>query len=497
MWLTLGTHPGVVQQCSYSHDGRKVLTVTHGAPYSVLPGGGDNTVRVWEAATGKPLLTLKWGDGPWGLGSFFNAGFTSDDNWIRTAKMDHPNEYVQLFNAETGAPLLSVHDNPKAFGTPRFNRESAVGFGVGRMLAWYKGDASCDPQLWSSSGELLAILKGLGDGLQLAAMSPDGQRVLTVQVLMAAPRASDYKTCLWDAANGNLVAQLRPSNRIYTFLEHFSPDSRYVLTHDPFGEDEEKLRVWDAATGTEVCAISGESEAWFSPDSRSLLIEVSGENKSRLFSLTNRQEFELTGTPLRGYLPLSSHGFSADSRWAFSVQPGDPYNVSFYAWNVLTGKNVFMRRISASIPRWFVTEGRVVVADGAGFSIWTLSDGNEIAHNVRTPGKIEFSPDGRHLVPCSWDGNPALFEIATGQELPLGIGRATDLAYSPDGEEIIAARGDVADIWHRRRPEYGWGIAWLPEFWLGLFLFAMLLWSVRRDRQTLRGRLAPAEGSQR
>jgi len=39
---------------------------------------------------------------------------------------------------------------------------------------------------------------------------------------------------------------------------------------------------------------------------------------------------------------------------------------------------------------------------------------------------------------------------------------------------------------HRRRPEYWWGVAWLPEFWLTLLFAAALAFSLWRDRRVLR-----------
>ena len=38
--------------------------------------------------------------------------------------------------------------------------------------------------------------------------------------------------------------------------------------------------------------------------------------------------------------------------------------------------------------------------------------------------------------------------------------------------------------WHRRRPEYWYGVAWLPEFWLSVALSVGLIVSVWRDRRT-------------
>jgi hypothetical protein len=58
---------------------------------------------------------------------------------------------------------------------------------------------------------------------------------------------------------------------------------------------------------------------------------------------------------------------------------------------------------------------------------------------------------------------------------------------SADGNwvAICSDRNRFAYLYWRRRPEYWWGVAWLPEFWLTILFAPAFLWSVRRDRTTL------------
>jgi len=65
-------------------------------------------------------------------------------------------------------------------------------------------------------------------------------------------------------------------------------------------------------------------------------------------------------------------------------------------------------------------------------------------------------------------------------------------AYGPlfvDDNEFIAggSKDDraVQLSFVRRRPEYWWGIVWLPEFWLTILLAGGFLVSVWRDRRRL------------
>ena len=49
-------------------------------------------------------------------------------------------------------------------------------------------------------------------------------------------------------------------------------------------------------------------------------------------------------------------------------------------------------------------------------------------------------------------------------------------------------------FYHRRRPEYWWGIAWLPEFWLTLVFGVGLVWSAWRDWRGLGAKKKKVEG---
>lgn len=52
---------------------------------------------------------------------------------------------------------------------------------------------------------------------------------------------------------------------------------------------------------------------------------------------------------------------------------------------------------------------------------------------------------------------------------------------------VFAVGSDVGVfIYHRSRPEFWWGVFWLPEFYLAAVIAAGLLWSIVRDRRMAR-----------
>ena len=53
--------------------------------------------------------------------------------------------------------------------------------------------------------------------------------------------------------------------------------------------------------------------------------------------------------------------------------------------------------------------------------------------------------------------------------------------YSPGGDVMICVSSQSMRVFHRRRPEWWWGVFYLKELWLAAVLTLALLWSVRRD----------------
>ncbi len=231
----------------FSPDGRRLLTVSDGYVVTVRGLGPARSrisqyeprrigeVRLWDAATGKLLLTLERPPSPTASNDqlVLAPQFSPDGRYL-LVKM-HDDTDFQLVDADTGKVVRGFrHERPKwgnvswsAAFSPDGKRLATVGSIGGRS------DTVC---LWDvASGQVLAQFRGFAGPVRSAAFSPDGRRLLT-------PAGKDV--WLWDTATRERVGRLQ-GHEGDVLAAVFSPDGKQVLT----GSQDGTAALWDAATG--------------------------------------------------------------------------------------------------------------------------------------------------------------------------------------------------------------------------------------------------------
>jgi len=70
---------------------------------------------------------------------------------------------------------------------------------------------------------------------------------------------------------------------------------------------------------------------------------------------------------------------------------------------------------------------------------------------------------------------------------PQVVGKPQTGAVSLEAaiQRIMRLNTSRVEIFHRRRPEWWWGVFWLWEFWLTAAFAGLFIWSVVRDRRRL------------
>ena len=179
---------------AFSRDGRRVASETGGELNSRT---GDETIKVWDPATGEecpsPASTRTIAD----LGPVFGPGGKLGDG-------------------------AGWSDDKKVVTSPDGRR---IATSVTSELAVHVKDAVTD--------RVLTTLRGHTDAIYCIAFSPDGTRIATA--------SHDQTIKIWDAADGREVLTLRGHTHVVQCVA-FSPDGHLLAS----GGIDTTARVWDA-----------------------------------------------------------------------------------------------------------------------------------------------------------------------------------------------------------------------------------------------------------
>ncbi len=304
------------RSAAFSPDGQRIVTAS-----------GDETARVWNAATGQQLAKLEGH-----TDHVVSAAFSPDGQRIVTASED---ETARVWNAATGQQVAKLEGHTGAVYSAAFSPD-------GQRIVTASEDKTA--RVWNAAtGQQLAKLDGHTGDVYSAAFSPDGQRIVT---------ASGDKTArVWNAATGQQVATLgrpywsvsaprfprtvnasspralirrhgsgtRPLGSCWRKLEGhtdsvdsaaFSPDGQRIVT----ASYDQTARVWNAATGQQLAKLEGHTgsvdSAAFSPDGQRI-VTASGDQTARVWNAATGQQLA----------KLEGHAGSSLQR---SVLPGRP-----------------------------------------------------------------------------------------------------------------------------------------------------------------------------
>lgn len=209
-------YAGFIHSLAVSADGKRVLTGSG----SGFRGLGQNSARVWDAATGKELLSLKLNSRVGYAGAVNGVAFSPDGRYIATASEDQP---ARLWDAHTGKELKELRGAYEYVSRVAFSPDSkTVLVGAGDKLV----------RLWDvATGKELRVLKGHAQAIHSLAFSPDGRRILT--------SSQDKTVRLWDTTTGRTLLTLKDSNVVMDTVA-FTPDGKQLIT---CGADN-TVRLW-------------------------------------------------------------------------------------------------------------------------------------------------------------------------------------------------------------------------------------------------------------
>jgi WD40 repeat protein len=163
-------HINIIYSVAFSPDGKRLLI-----------GSSDNTVKLWDAATGEKTLTLKGHtDAVWSM------AFSSGRERLASGARDGT---IKLWDTATGQELLTLKELLRPVISVAFSPD-------GKRLG--SGSEDRTVMLWdAATGHALLTLNGHSDSVVSVAFSPDGKR--------PASGSGDRTVKLWDAATGQVA----------------------------------------------------------------------------------------------------------------------------------------------------------------------------------------------------------------------------------------------------------------------------------------------------
>jgi eukaryotic-like serine/threonine-protein kinase len=434
--LSLRGHQGGVSSVAFSPDGRRLLS-----------GSYDQAVRVWDLATGRDPLTLK-GHSGW----VSSVAFSPDGQRLASGSHD---QTARVWDAATGREILSLRGHQGGVSSVAFSPD-------GRRLLSGSGDKTV--KVWDAvTGQELLTLQGHQAGVSNVALSLDGQRIVS--------SGYDKRVKVWDAATGQLTLTLEGHTDRVTSVA-VSPDRRRAVS----GSFDRTVKVWDAATPEDPYTFKGHGgpvlSVCFSPDGQRVA-SASADRTVQVWDVPTSQE-TLT---LKGHQSaVLSVAFSPDGKHIFSGSLDGTVKM----WDAATRQEIRTLRAAGNVA--VSPDGKRLVTNSSDntVKVWDAATGQETQTLKGHTGPIDcvaFSPDGRRIVSGSQDKTAIVWDAATGQEtltLRGHQGGVRSVAFSPDGRRLVSGSYDqTVRVWDaatgqeihtlRGHTEYVTSVAFTPD----------------------------------
>ncbi|HWG46935.1 MAG TPA: WD40 repeat domain-containing protein [Gemmataceae bacterium] len=389
-------HPGWVRSIAFSPTGKLLASV-----------GSDNTVRLWNVATGRQI-----GEPIWAHPLF--AAFSPDGKYLvftrpgaPTGKME-PTDPICIWDIAAGKVIrtwtvtaspysgtFSPDGRTLALATNEWIARTGAKLGeknIGKNRSFIS--------LWeTATGKELWHTPGRPQPLFSIAFSPDGKTLVSGGVQSDPEKGEGHgEIKLWDASTGKELRDLPgPASRVS--YVRFSPDGKYLLSMCGSGP----TIFWD------VKAANGPRRVWEVPDNG---WNAAFSPDSRRLAWCTRQAIRLIDLP--------------------SPKEQDYLGGHTGSWPIASPSIPFVA---------FAPDGKTVVSAGDRVRIWDADTGKELRASAELLTHCKaaaLSPDGKTLITGS-RGSTTLWDLATlraRRTFATPRDYVLAMALSPDGKTL-------------------------------------------------------------
>ncbi len=436
------------QNLEISPDGSTIITVS----------AQTANFYFWDLQTGTQIDTIE------AEGDFVFAMTTSQDGrWAITANYGNGTIYLWDLWTRQQTAIFDSHDGGVTdIAVSADGRKALSSSFDGSLILWDLVSAAETQRFEGHSTQIF--------GLEF---SPDGKYFVSSsgREALGAPISEDNTLRLWNLETGEQV-QVFEGHSDGIWSAAVSPDGERLLS----GGIDQSVRLWDINTGEQILLMEGH-ESWvievvFLPDGTSAL---SGglDGNLILWDLETGEIIQYLDSDL---MDVWSLAITPDGKKAL----GGGNDRIAVVWDLESGKQLlrFEGHLDET-PERFTVSGVVILPDGRSVITaatndtmiqWDIESGDEIQRFAGLTGaqpRLNISADGTALFSSEGDGTLIIWDMKTGTVIRKfrapDLGWTLDSAISPDGRTGLTAVNNSIIQWDLEIPTLEELMEWIDD----------------------------------